>query len=168
MLLAAVLGLVSCACGVAGRPVRVRRWVPHLVMAAAMVAMALPEGTGPPPALGGREVIPGPLGWCLLLAATVIWVARDDDLLTARLPVAYDLLGMAGLLFVHWRAALGGHASMHEQAPPDRSSTWAAVALVALWAVARFGAVPRASHPHPSARIGGPAMAAAMALMLLA
>ncbi|GGR63219.1 hypothetical protein [Streptomyces aurantiogriseus] len=155
MLLAAVLGLVSCACGVAERPVRVRRWVPHLVMAAAMAAMALPE------------VTPGPLGWCLLLAATVIWVARDDDLLAAGLPVAYDLLGMAGLLFVHWRAALGGHASMHEETLPDRSYTWAAVAVVALWAVARFGAVPRTSHPHPWARIGGPAMAAAMALMLL-
>ncbi|SES44700.1 hypothetical protein SAMN04487983_105610 [Streptomyces sp. yr375] len=99
MLLAAVLGLVGCVCGPAGHRERSpRRWAPQLVMAAAMVAMALPEGTDPL----------GPLGWCLALTATATAVAWQDLPLAERLPVAYDLLGMAGLLFVQWRAALDG------------------------------------------------------------
>lgn len=155
MLLAALLGLFGGACHLAahrGRPVR--RWVPHLVMAAAMVAMALPRASGPL----------GPLGWSLLLAATAAGTGtRAADPLDARLPAAYDLLAMAGLLFVHWTHDSLGHEHGQGGAGPVPYG-WI---LVALWAAARVSLTRRRHVGQRLAGLGGLATAGAMGLMLL-
>ncbi|MEU8827151.1 DUF5134 domain-containing protein [Streptomyces sp. NPDC048636] len=173
MALAALLGLISSGCCLAAHRERVpRRWVPHLVMATAMVAMALPGAAGPL----------GPAIWCLVLAAATGWTALTvTDPPRVRLPVALDLLAMAGLCHLHWYATVRGgtgaaRAHGHSGTGPGIASpspyhgtpaaTVAALVLIALWAAARWALLRRTRTRRARAGLGCLATAGALGLMV--
>ncbi|MCP9207860.1 hypothetical protein [Streptomyces cucumeris] len=175
MALAALLGLLGSGCCLAAHRTRPpRRWVPHLVMAAAMVAMALPGAADPL----------GPALWCPVLAAATGWTALTEaEPPRVRLPVALDLLAMAALSFLHWRGAAGGGttaavAHAHSGAGAGRGVTavsrygggpgltLTALVLIALWAAARMALLRRVRIRRGRAGLGALATAGALGLML--
>lgn len=145
--LAAVLG---AAAGLAGaylhRRGRVRAWLPHLFMAAAMTAMALPE----------HDPL-GPAGWMLLLGVGAAWALGRPG--TRRGPgraaAALDLYAMGVLTLLMPAVHGGGHA--HHGG--DADSTWWVppyVALLAVWFAARLALATAEYRRYAAVPASGP------------
>jgi hypothetical protein len=143
-LIAAQLGV---AAGLAGAFVHrqgpPRGWLPHVFMAAAMAAMALPA----------HDPL-GPAGWMLVLGCAAAWSLGRPGVRPGRVRAAAALdlyaMGVLTLLMpaVHGGGHGSGHASGQGAAAASVSSDWWSApyaGLLIVWAAARF-ALAAAEH----------------------
>ncbi|MCF2529594.1 DUF5134 domain-containing protein [Yinghuangia soli] len=140
-LIAAQLGV---AAGLAGAYVHrqgpPRGWLPHVFMAAAMAAMALPE----------HDPL-GPAGWMLVLGCAAAWSLGRPGVRPGRVraAAALDLYAMGVLTLLMPAVHGGGHGSGHAsgQGAAAASDWWSApyAVLLIVWAAARL-ALAAAEH----------------------
>lgn len=150
--IAAALGVVAGLVGAyVHRRDQVGSWLPHLVMGAAMGAMAVP-----------RHDPLGPAGWMLLLGGTAAWAfgRPGPGRPSRRAAVALDLyvMGVLTLLMPALHGSGSGHGAGDGHAGAGSSDWWQGpyAGVLVVWILARFalGAADHRRH-HALAAAGG-------------
>ncbi|MDI2132347.1 DUF5134 domain-containing protein [Yinghuangia seranimata] len=154
-LLAAELGVATGLIGAyVHRRGRVRAWLPHLLMAAAMAAMAVPA----------RDPL-GPAGWMLLLGCAAAWaMGRPRPGRTGisgrRAALALDLYAM-GVLTLLMPAVHAHNVGPHHHEATAATGWWQApyIGLLCVWFTCRV-ALAAVEARRRAAPVGIPVEAA--------